>query len=617
MKIERLLKIAGIQIKDGQIAKADLEKAKSILKRKALASPQEELTREEIIEDILSHTSNMGYNDETNKFEDQQYFRKDLQKKSDQELIDIYEDMTTNVGLYKIVEGSTKLPKAFFEGNTVDESEVIKAIKEAKQRIDDAEFETAFNEAYTKEGINVLYQGEGKYTVVKADVETATLSNKEFAAQIEEIVRSHFPNSFVAMDIRGALGSTDVCLRFAYGKDRSEWSYGIINNDPLHTVIMFRDFDKDGMLIGDKVKVKMLIGGRSIDFKSKDPERPHLARSIRHGWKNFTAKPATALTKVDQYFGNIEAWSKTEEGQRLCGEGKTERGRADSATADLNEAELRDIEYARKPGSWEEAKKSSRDLSDLQLELLQSASKELEHFNSDGKGPMDSFESGRPDYFVVDHKGDEFLVNTSGYDYCRYVAYIPKEDSTASASNAPRGFESMEEFANTIEEMDLSAEDPTAFHKIIDQYLPHDERMTIKDMVLEMSVGRAQDMLDKLLTLCYHDNGETEATASSDKILYAKEYKREDFDELLRLKGTQSYIARKGDEWFLLNANMIVVDIAKDKEAIKNCYKAYKGGASQSTFLVSRILDMNKGRCSPEEAKELADLRKKKKPSDD
>lgn len=152
--------------------------------------------------------------------------------------------------------------------------------------------------------------------------EQERLSNKEFAKSVEAEFRSRFPNSFIEVSTEGALGSKDVTVWFAFGKDRSEWINGIIDNDPLRVIIDFGHFDnKDGLLVGDKVKVNMLRGRTTVDFDNEDPDRPHLLRSIDHGWKNFTAKPATVLSKLGAYLDRIKAWSLTEDGRRICGRG--------------------------------------------------------------------------------------------------------------------------------------------------------------------------------------------------------------------------------------------------------------------------------------------------------
>lgn len=42
--------------------------------------------------------------------------------------------------------------------------------------------------------------------------------------------------------------------------------------------------------------------------------------------------------------------------------------------------------------------------------------------------PCDDLPDGLPQYFIAERpNGDRFLVDTQGYNYCRYVARIPKE----------------------------------------------------------------------------------------------------------------------------------------------------------------------------------------------
>jgi len=93
------------------------------------------------------------------------------------------------------------------------------------------------------------------------------------------------------------------------------------------------------------------------------------------------------------------------------------------------------------------------------------------------------------------------------------------------------------------------------------------------------------------------------------KILFGAIHAKTDFDEVLRIKGTQTRIARRGKEWFMLAANLRVIGIAKTKNGIKSQYSnvRYFGPALR----LHNIESYNAGRCSKARSKELFDALKR------
>lgn len=87
------------------------------------------------------------------------------------------------------------------------------------------------------------------------------------------------------------------------------------------------------------------------------------------------------------------------------------------------------------------------------------------------------------------------------------------------------------------------------------------------------------------------------------KILYGQVHLRADFDEILRLKGTQTRIARKGKEWFLLAANFRVIGIGDSAAAMRARYqdKRHFGAALR----LHNIESANDGRCSKAKCKAI------------
>ena len=61
---------------------------------------------------------------------------------------------------------------------------------------------------------------------------------------------SLFPRSYINVRFtKNILPS--IVVSFAIGKDNTEWSNGIINNDPFHQIFHIFGFNKNGELEGD------------------------------------------------------------------------------------------------------------------------------------------------------------------------------------------------------------------------------------------------------------------------------------------------------------------------------------------------------------------------------
>lgn len=78
--------------------------------------------------------------------------------------------------------------------------------------------------------------------------ESKEMTGPQLANEIENVVKKYFPESYVRSKFEQGLGNNQglVSLKFAIGKDKSEWVNGIIHNDPAHASILVWGFDKDG-----------------------------------------------------------------------------------------------------------------------------------------------------------------------------------------------------------------------------------------------------------------------------------------------------------------------------------------------------------------------------------
>ena len=91
--------------------------------------------------------------------------------------------------------------------------------------------------------------------------EAAEVSVTDFVSSVAKEIKKIFPKSFVQVTA-SRLGS-GIIIRFAIGKDKSEWANGIIQNDPLHTIFFIDGFDKDS-----NTTDKMELSGERSDILS-------------------------------------------------------------------------------------------------------------------------------------------------------------------------------------------------------------------------------------------------------------------------------------------------------------------------------------------------------------
>lgn len=112
------------------------------------------------------------------------------------------------------------------------------------------------------------------------------------AADIEAAIKKSFPKSYVTSRFDNRLGSS-IGIRFALGKDKSEWSNGIIHNDPLHTIMMvgFDQMTPEGKL-GDKLTAEMSVGGSMWTGDER----------IKIGFRKKTGAPKQIAPYIGKYF---------------------------------------------------------------------------------------------------------------------------------------------------------------------------------------------------------------------------------------------------------------------------------------------------------------------------
>jgi hypothetical protein len=128
-----------------------------------------------------------------------------------------------------------------------------------------------------------------------SDNSAISITNTDMAKLVETAIQKSFPNSFIKVETKGPLGSTDVWVRFALGKDKSEWENGIIQNDPLHMIFRIEGWDDD----------KSGQNGAHLDPKS-------LKARLIQGWFDGVKFPSNKMSaetlakKLELYFAELK-----------------------------------------------------------------------------------------------------------------------------------------------------------------------------------------------------------------------------------------------------------------------------------------------------------------------
>lgn len=123
--------------------------------------------------------------------------------------------------------------------------------------------------------------------------EATEILAKDYMDKMKETIKKHFPNSYVLVTDKGMLGGGSIFTAFAFGKDRSEWANGYIENDAGWMHIWLHDcFDKEGKM-KPMIEIESKLGGK---ISTKDRER------IKIGWRNKKGTPDQILSHIDKYF---------------------------------------------------------------------------------------------------------------------------------------------------------------------------------------------------------------------------------------------------------------------------------------------------------------------------
>lgn len=125
----------------------------------------------------------------------------------------------------------------------------------------------------------------------------ATSQASQLADEIEKALKKEFPKSYVSAQFDTHL-VPDITVRIILGKDKSEWSNGIWQNDRLAHTSIIDGFDKDGNIKGDKLGVRLVSGGSwTID---EAPQYMAFGR-LKIGWRDGKVAPNKVVKKYTDF----------------------------------------------------------------------------------------------------------------------------------------------------------------------------------------------------------------------------------------------------------------------------------------------------------------------------
>lgn len=143
------------------------------------------------------------------------------------------------------------------------------------------------------------------------EAKKAPMTVDEFMKELEKAIRKSFPKSYVNIQASTNIGAS-IHVVFAIGKDKSEWSNGIIQNDPMihKFMIGFRQFS-EGVFTSEKILAELSQGGTLMIMPE---EGSYMAfGSVKLGWRKKTATPDKIVKHFENYFKKAKQILKNNE----------------------------------------------------------------------------------------------------------------------------------------------------------------------------------------------------------------------------------------------------------------------------------------------------------------
>jgi hypothetical protein len=134
-------------------------------------------------------------------------------------------------------------------------------------------------------------------SIKKKQLTESELTCDDVQTAIKKTIEKYFPNSYLRFDVSTLGPSTSLAIKFAIGKDKSEWTNGIIHNDPAYNIFWIHGaFDKTTL----KVVKPLTLEASMVGF--------HKGKNDKLGWRDI--KKECTLDKIvktfDNYFSKLK-----------------------------------------------------------------------------------------------------------------------------------------------------------------------------------------------------------------------------------------------------------------------------------------------------------------------
>lgn len=125
-------------------------------------------------------------------------------------------------------------------------------------------------------------------------LQSSTYTSNLMGDEIKKLFHKHFPHSYFDIDAE----KESLTVKFALGKDKTEWSHGYVENDPMYNIVYIDGF-VDGVA-KDTLKTENLKKGWL--FVAPKDTNNHGREKIVTWRANFSASPEKTISNLDKFF---------------------------------------------------------------------------------------------------------------------------------------------------------------------------------------------------------------------------------------------------------------------------------------------------------------------------
>lgn len=121
------------------------------------------------------------------------------------------------------------------------------------------------------------------------------IENEQFIEQVKQVFHKHFTDSFINFRKLALGGGMSVTI--ALGKDKTEWTNGIFNNDPMCNHIFIHEDKNGGFTLEASLSIGSLVPKEKYYAMSSEK-----VRTRKLSFTNDEVGLKKAVAKFDQWF---------------------------------------------------------------------------------------------------------------------------------------------------------------------------------------------------------------------------------------------------------------------------------------------------------------------------